>query len=147
MGGDKQHVTHWTLQTNDKSSCHEARTLDSNRKSMAGKLVARNGKDAKEQDEVQHLSQGLSSNKEAMKQLQETQDATLCEIENERPELSVKMQEIDTLHTAAVQRVREREQFEEIREQKEQHQKKLKSTLDETIHEPSKHGVRHQTTT
>ena len=147
MGGDKQHVTHWTLQTNDKSSCHEARTLDSNRKSMAGKLVARNGKDAKEQYEVQHLSQGLSSNKEAMKQLQETQDATLCEIENERPELSVKMQEIDTLHTAAVQKFENENNLKRSGNKTNNTRKKLKSTFDETIHEPSKHGVRHQTTT
>ena len=41
---------------------------------MDGKLVARNGEIAKEQDEVQRLSQELSSNKEAWKQLQEKDD-------------------------------------------------------------------------
>ena len=141
MGGDKQHVTHWTLQTNDKSSCHEARTLDS--KEYGGKACCSEF----EQDEVQHLSQGLSSNKEAMKQLQETQDATLCEIENERPELSVKMQEIDTLHTAAVQKFENENNLKRSGNKTNNTRKKLKSTFDETIHEPSKHGVRHQTTT
>ena len=44
-------------------------------------------------------------------------------------------------------------QFEEIREQKEQHQKEIeghelqKSTLEETIHEMSKHGAIHRQTT
>ena len=56
---------------------------------MDEKLVARSGKVAKDQDEVQRLSQEISSNKEEMRQLQEKHDATLCETENELRELSV----------------------------------------------------------
>ena len=72
------------------------------------------------------------------------------------------MQEIHTPHTAAVQKFENEKrelvegsvaQFEEIREQKEQHQKEIegrelqKSTLKETIHELSKHGEVHRQTT